>query len=200
MTLYYDFFFIVNEEIRFTGRLQERPCAVLLCPNHVTVGLPYCPRHRRLIQGLAIKKSSIPNSGQGLFTTKEFNKGELICKYVGEHIDEEELERRYGKYTAPYGMSLTKNKYIDGALVRGIGNLINHNFKRNANVEFRNTKDGSSRRITGIDLVATKNIPANTELFVHYGSKVKLKENGVESMTLRTPKTQFVELTFHYVK
>ena len=38
MTLYYDFFFIVNEEIRFTGRLQERPCAVLLCPNHVTVG------------------------------------------------------------------------------------------------------------------------------------------------------------------
>ena len=42
------------------------------CKRHTCVRYPYCYQHLRLIDGLELKDSEIPNSGTGVFATKDF--------------------------------------------------------------------------------------------------------------------------------
>ena len=77
---------------------------------------------------------------------------------------------RYGSYTAPYGIQISKRQNEDGALHRGIGSLVNHpphNGRSNARFSV------SKQRIV---LVATKNIRNNQEIFVNYGRDYRFNE------------------------
>jgi hypothetical protein len=62
------------------------------------------------VRKLKIKQSLIPGAGKGLFvwdTTKPagevvFRRNQLVTPYEGEHVTAEELQERYGDFTAPY--------------------------------------------------------------------------------------------------
>ena len=43
---------------------------------------------------LIVKKSSLPNSGKGLFTTLDIKKGQIVCEYEGEMITWDEATKR----------------------------------------------------------------------------------------------------------
>ena len=45
-----------------------------------------------------------------------FKKDQRIIYYLGEVIDTDTLETRYTTYTAPYGIMVANDKYIDSAL------------------------------------------------------------------------------------
>ena len=128
----------------------------------------------------------IPNAGKGLFVFNPsvapndivFRKGDKICNYNGELIDETELNRRYGDTTAPYAIELQKKQYSDAAIVRGLGSMLNHNTKAKTNVRFSIKRDNSD-----ITIIASKNIRNNTELFVHYGKNYKMNEKDVVTYT-----------------
>jgi SET domain-containing protein len=121
---------------------------------------------------LKVLPSTIPDAGKGLFAfnRKEneneilIHKGDKITSYNGEFIDRDVLLQRYDVHTAPYGIQYSQNEYIDSALLRGIGSLINHTRVKDTNVKF-----SVDRRNHEINLVATKNIKNGQELLVNYG-------------------------------
>lgn len=170
-------------DVNFSDYLSSFQCIDInknghRCTKHSLIGIPYCWIHLQYNHYLKIKKSTIPNGGLGLFAFNKkagdnpiFKKGEKIIQYVGENIDLEELNERYNKYTGPYAIQVNKNLYIDAALERGVGSLINHKNKSNTNCEFMN-----SNKKKEIWIRATKNIYHDQELFLNYGRDYKFHE------------------------
>ena len=62
---------------------------------------------------LLIKKSKLPRAGKGLFTTRDIKKGERFVEYLGEIVDEAELDRRAEKDIYGYAFYISKKKCID---------------------------------------------------------------------------------------
>lgn len=150
----------------------------LQCKRKVVIGLPFCFQHTQSILHLKVKTSTIPNAGLGLFAydnTKGVNdvvflRNTDICPYYGNIIDKVELDRRYGNYTAPYAIEISKNRIEDGAAKRGIGSLINHKPTAQTNCRFIN-----NRRF--ITISSTKNIKNGQELFINYGRAYRFEHN-----------------------
>ena len=164
-----------REAVTFEGFLQRRKCAFKTCVNWVNIGLPYCPLHRKKLQYLEIKESLIEGAGQGVFASSPkatqtivFQKGEDICLYEGETLNRDEIEKRYGSrefdsFVAPYVLQLNENLFIDGALVRGIGTMINHNPRK------RNCRFSVNPITKKAQIKATKRIINGQELYLTYG-------------------------------
>jgi hypothetical protein len=133
---------------------------------------------------LKVKESTIKRIGKGLFVVDpKKEKGEIIFRpkdreaiisYGGEVIDEDELNHRYGEYTAPYALEVKKDKYLDGACRRGVGSLINSGGKRNnARLTVYTNTNGESIG----NVRATKNIKNGEEIFVSYGNEYDMDES-----------------------
>ena len=187
----YEFRFYINHELHFRAKLYSEQCTAQKkngqgCKNICCIGSPYCWTHLLYIKNLRIKPSNIPQAGKGLFamdpltndTKKVFSKGERIVEYDGELMHHAELERRYGEYTAPYGVMISQNRdlYEDAALHRGVGSLCNHAAGGRANARLA----VSHSRII---LIATKNIRNGDEILVNYGARYKFNEPTKYSTT-----------------
>ena len=152
------------------------------CKRNVVLGIPYCSQHLAMEEHLKIKKSTIPRSGKGLFAydptrgpnttifrgTEEA--GDLIRMYEGEIVSKRTLQARYKKFTAPYAIEISNNRYEDGAKVRGVGSYIQHSddeARINCRIGLRNHK---------IAIFATKNIRNGKELFADYGDDYRFDE------------------------
>lgn len=152
------------------------------CKNRVCFGIPLCWQHTVKQYGLRLKPSTIPNAGKGVFTTTARNKGDWLCPYVGQVITNRCVTRRYGEGTAPYTIT-HRRLNVDSACKRGIGSMVNGLFNNegrsledvahNVSLEYR----AGGRGERGLWLYATKNIPANSELFAHYGDQYRLENN-----------------------
>ena len=187
-----------NPEKSFSCQLQCNQCTAHTengsrCKLRVCVGVPYCWIHNRSIKHLAMKNSTIQNSGKGLFAIRTktkgltqqqknkpiFKKDEVITKYDGEKLSPQQLNERYGEsqnYTAPYALSYRKNKediIIDAACKRGIGSIANHKAKARTNAKL--TEKGN--------ITAIKPIFDGQEIFVNYGSSYQLHIPGTTHKT-----------------
>ncbi len=167
-----------NEPI-FAGDLQTLRCTGrkkdgLRCSRNVTIGLPYCFQHRVKEQELSAKKSSIPNSGQGLYVNSKehganaivFRPKQKIVNYVGQILTNDEIDERYDDYTAPYALQLGANRNVDASLLRGLASQANA--KRT--LSQCNAKLSRNNQGQGF-LVATKNIRNGQEIFAYYGNE-----------------------------
>ena len=118
---------------------------------------------------LVVKKSTIPNSGKGLFTKRDVKKGERIVEYLGEIITEAELDRRAEKDIYGYAFFISKKKCVDAY------------YTPNELARYANDAKGITR-IPGVNnncvyeiwknrgwIKAEKNIKAGDEIFVSYG-------------------------------
>lgn len=177
------YFHYRSPQTQFDGILKHERCRHILrnghrCKRNVILGLPFCFQHRSKIK---VATSTIPHAGLGLFAHNGtdndavvFQKKDEIAPYYGELVTPAIREERYGTMTAPYGLELTRQEAMDGALKRGLGTLVNHKPNREANTRFsvkRNKKE--------VNLVATKTIRNRKELFVNYGRQYKWNEPGV---------------------
>jgi hypothetical protein len=175
----YQFRYFINKHLVFQSNLICEQCKALTksgnrCKRMVCIGLPYCFSHLASIQHLKIKPSTISNAGKGLFaidTSKRpnaviFNQNAIICDYNGEIIDRNELIHRYNYHTAPYGIRINKNRFEDGALMRGIAGLANHKSFENCNAVFRPFKANGKFYMR---LIAVKPIRNGDEIFADYG-------------------------------
>ena len=149
------------------------------CEREVCVGTPLCWQHLRRV-GLEIKESVQPDAGKGLFAYQfrqgryVFARGSPIVKMHAEKTTRRELRRRYGDWTAPYGIE--EGEYAeDGACLRGIGMLANHSSQR-ANAEYR-LHEGD------FWIFAKENIAHGEEILVNYGNEYELDEPGVSHET-----------------
>jgi hypothetical protein len=181
----YKFTFKVQNETYFAANLICEQCRGqtkhgIRCSRNTCIGTSWCFQHLASNKHLRIQKSTLPNAGKGIFavdvTSKEpttivFRNGQQIIAYDGEMIHKDTTQERYGDYTAPYGIRVTRTIDEDGALHRGIGTLVNHQPTKRANARF-----SVARNPTRIVLVATKNIHHGKEIFVNYGSDYRFNE------------------------
>lgn len=142
------------------------------CRRKVVIGKPYCYSHLLYQRHLRIKPSTLPGAGDGLFavdpSTQDpnevvFKKNVIIAPYGGERVTRDELERRYGDNTAPYGLLRSNNHIVDAACDRGVGSLPNTIIgtgRRNFNAKITNRSG---------NIVSTKPIRNGEEILVNYG-------------------------------
>ena len=142
---------------------------------------------------LVVKKSTIPGSGKGLFTTKPIKKGDRIIEYEGDKLTWSEVRKRYHNdiLDANYLFWVKSNVWIDAQ------------YTMDALARYANDANGFSR-VKGITnnaqydvikqvpyIVATKNIPAGAEIFVSYGAdywRFLKNKAGNENKTYRKAK------------
>ncbi len=178
-----------DEEVIFEGDLEKHQCIGLSkngqqCRRHQFLNLPYCFMHMKSVLHLKVKTSTIENAGKGLFADNGsndneivFRKDDIICKYCGDDINENELVDRYGDYTGAYAIQVKNNLYEDAALYRGVGSMVNHtNNKTKINCRF-------STNYREITIKATKNIRNGSELLISYGNEYLFDS---QNKTIRT--------------
>lgn len=127
------------------------------------------------VLGLCVKESSVPGAGQGVFATRRFPEGTLLCKYHGELLTHEQKVERYpGDITGPYAIDVGKDGHaIDGIAVRGIGPMINHAPEgKSPNAEYVENDDGNLT----VSIFATCPIKPGEEIFTEYGEQYRFAE------------------------
>ena len=163
------------------------------CKNRVCYGSPTCWIHTRQRYGVKLRPSNIAGAGKGLYSTRIFPEDSWICPYVGEPISAACLDIRYpGDTTAPYAVE-NDGPYVDSACTRGIGAMANGLFKRDGtsrtpnqhNAEIADNADCPAHTKW---LKATKNIPADREIYVYYGDAYQLQNNHTTKRTTRAEK------------
>lgn len=122
---------------------------------------------------LYVKKSQIPKSGKGLYTTHDIKKGEIVCEYEGEVISWKECLKRNEAQTGKgaYYFYISANNCVDAqfttwALARYANDAAGFSkikgLRNNSKYEVIKRKPY---------IVATRNIKAGSEIFVSYGKE-----------------------------
>jgi SET domain-containing protein len=144
--------------------------------------------HLLSLKKLRIKDSTIANAGKGLFAKESlrsanmggrrrqplYKANDLIVEYSGEPIPYEQVQERYGTYTAPYATKVRGALCEDAACQRGVGAMINHSGnsrKVNARLAYSNSNNNPKGVVR-----ALKNIYDGDELFVNYGNQYRFNE------------------------
>ena len=118
-----------------------------------------------------VKKSQIPGAGKGLFTKRDFKKGERILEYLGEIITDAECDIRAEKDQYGYIFYISKKKCVDAyntpeALARYANDA-----KGLTKVKGLNNNCCYAIYKNSGWIKAEKNIKAGAEIFVSYGAE-----------------------------
>jgi hypothetical protein len=176
------FKYYIDDELEFEGKMLSLQCKAIKpngerCKCKVVIGLPYCWHHRNKLH-VKIADSQIEDAGKGLFAFDKtkgsndiiFRKGIKIVPYDGEIINKDTLDKRYLDHNGPYVSETTKqNVFIDDALERYIGSLVNHSRNNNAKLFTSRGK---------VSIICIKNIRNNQEITVNYGRNYKFDDNS----------------------
>lgn len=181
---------------RFTAGESEHTCEVHCqqctaigsngrrCKLRTCVSLPYCWIHAKKLLNVAVKTSTIPGAGLGLFTTARIPRGAWVAPLLGEEVDEATVTDRYGEYNAPYVLEIdSTGTMYDGACMKYVGHNANAMFGnvmrsgRDAGKR-RSVERGTNARIAlreGEPWIRAKAaIQPNTEVLVNYGREYLL--------------------------
>lgn len=125
--------------------------------------------------------------GRGVFATKHFEEGDVICNYGGTNIPSEVAENDLLPFDDKCNYLVEifeecqdgwKNLYVDCSSVKTYGQTLNHS-RRHPNV----TPDVYARGPKQIDLIfrALRNVEPNEQLVWNYGNKFSGVCSCVES-------------------
>jgi SET domain-containing protein len=136
-----------------------------------------CWQHSDLRRGLKIKRSNINGAGDGLFATKFFDKGEIVCKYAG--LDKRMTKTQYDATPGPhdYGFQHRNNYVFDGRSTQsGMGRWANDCRVRNRRQGTGECVENNVKAVVdtrnegghGMRLRATKPIHRGQEIHIPY--------------------------------
>ncbi len=97
-------------------------------------------------------------SGFGIFASESIKKGTFIVEYWGPILNDEQTQKKAGKYLFEVG----KNKTIDGSSRKNLARYINHSCRPNCEVTIRSGR---------VYIHAKKNIKSGEELHYDYGKE-----------------------------
>ena len=128
-----------------------------------------CYAHLEKEQHLRIKKSTIPGAGMGLFTTVPRRAHRMVAPYTGEYVTKPQ-----DNFGGDYVISLNAPpdappfKYVDARKTTdGAGRFANN--ARSRDRRTNNSHLSANRNSREGKVVASRNIPANTEILARYG-------------------------------
>ena len=171
---------------------DERALLSIECVNcsNMTETPPCCLDCTVQYLGLTVNQTT--NQGCGLFATRNFEKGDVIVPYLGLVSPDRPVQSAYAN-------QVSKKRYIDATLLRGLGSFVNHSgrsskayarlatfhanhfspVQRDGRTSMRNRK-ASFPSVLQMDpfvgfqhywLVAQKRIGKDTELKINYGTE-----------------------------
>lgn len=117
---------------------------------------------------LYVEPSQIDGAGSGLFTAIDIEEGEIISKFVGEILSEEESKKRADSGDDDYFMNLPSGELLDCKRTKCFAKYANDaeglptNFKNNAFISMDDENN--------VVLVAKRDIQSGEEIFVSYGN------------------------------
>lgn len=119
---------------------------------------------------LFVKTSQLSNSGNGLFTTIDVYKDEIISIFKGEILSKNEAEIRVANKEDIYFMNLLNGTILDcmntdcfAKYANDAKGFTKSNFKNNAKITLDECEN--------VCLVAIKKIKSGEEIFCDYGKK-----------------------------
>lgn len=138
------------------------------CSRRTCIYAHYCWQHTKQLHGLQIKNSTIPHSGKGLFSTRDFKKGENITDYKGVVKDIED----YAANPSYYGIQINKTEILDGVSTQSsLGRWANScKLSDKKYCPGNNAKIVVNAKKKTARIKATKNIKTGSEIFVAYGT------------------------------
>lgn len=155
-------------------------CFVSHCMHKIAY-MPMCTRHLKTVYGVEIKQTilvdndMVPYRFLGLFATRDFKRGEFILPYLGEIVNMQTVNERYGftnDTVAPYVLQMDNDTYIDAMHIRSAGGMANmcqsHDTMRSGNKLFNNAKFKTKPEFYPY-MEACKKIRIGDEIFVNYG-------------------------------
>jgi SET domain-containing protein len=116
---------------------------------------------------LYVKSSQIENAGSGLFTSIDIEKDEIISKFIGEIISEEESKKRAESGDDDYFMNLPSGEILDCKRTKCFAKYAND--AEGLPTKFKNNAIISMDDEDNVVLVAKRDIDSNEEIFVGYG-------------------------------
>jgi len=118
---------------------------------------------------LLVKKSTLPNSGKGLFTKIDIQKGEKIIEYKGKITTWNDADHDDGKN--PYIYYVNKTHVIDAKNTKNF--LARYANDANGQKKIKGLLNNSTYSIQDkkVFIKAIKNISAGSEILVGYGDE-----------------------------
>ena len=122
--------------------------------------------------------------GLGVFVKKQFKRGEVVCEFEGDFLNEKETEARVEELKR-YGIReecMMDVKWSEGRVYildlthpkHGFGRLINHSSSKISNIVLKIQADYRKPRKTRFYFVAKKKILAGQELLWNYNKSKKI--------------------------
>ena len=128
-----------------------------------------CPQHARQILGVEVGQSTIVGAGLGLFVTRAFPRGHVLCEYKGRVVSRE----TWAVHPSAYGVRLYNGNTIDAVRsCDGFGRYANAGAtKRLQNGHLVSGRQLDQRRGSGkqIYLQLTKAVREGDEVLISYG-------------------------------
>lgn len=118
---------------------------------------------------LYIQPSQIKNAGNGLYTSIEILEGEIISRFIGEVISQEEAKKRSDLGDDDYFMMLPSGETLDCKRTECFAKFAND--AEGIPSEFKNNSIITMDDDNNVVLVATRDINSNEEIFTGYGKK-----------------------------
>lgn len=116
---------------------------------------------------LYVGVSQIPNSGKGLFTSVPIEKDEIISKYIGEILSDDESQERADSGDDQYFMNLPSGEIFDCKFTKCFAKYAND--AEGLPTKFKNNSFIAMDDEDNVVLVAKRNIKADEEIFTGYG-------------------------------
>ncbi len=123
--------------------------------------------------GVEVKKSRISNAGNGLFSSRIFEKGETISEYCGSLVWKDTLPKRIPKshlFNIGNGWCIDGVKSPEFAKRRKLGGASFCNDPRITSSRNAKLKRVSDNSVDKVFVVATKKIYMDEEILVSYGT------------------------------
>ncbi len=118
---------------------------------------------------LYVQESQIPNSGSGLFTAIDIGKDEIVSKFIGEVISEEESQIRVDNDDDQYFMSLPSGEMFDCKRTDCFAKYAND--AEGLPTKFKNNTFIGMDDDDNVVLIAKRDIKAGDEIFTGYGKE-----------------------------
>ena len=116
---------------------------------------------------LYVDESQIPNSGKGLFTSIPIEKDEIISKFIGEIISDDEAQRRVNNNDDQYFMNLPSGEIFDTKFTKCFAKYSND--AEGIPTKFKNNSTIGMDDDDNVVLVAKRDIKSGEEIFTGYG-------------------------------
>ena len=149
----------------------------LLCCECINCS-KYCTNNKfqNRIYKNVVKKKISNVVGYGLYTKEKINKNEFIIEYIGEVIDNEELEKRTednindGRF---YFLTLSSTRHIDALNKGNLSRYANHSC--DPNVDFKVQLNSDNDSPISLSFHSLKKIKKDDQLFTSYLPSPKMK-------------------------